>query len=150
MSPRLLSWIPSDGYRYNILPIDLYFNKRCLTYPPKEFTKEQIKQFKTDLLVKTFPFQTNKDLCHPALYVDLSNPKQEILISISDNYMTHVKTKSIIPIRSEIERFESHDSIRLADDSIIKNLEAVIFCTGYEPACAYFFNDSITNLKVSF
>ena len=139
MSPRLIKF--KDNEKYRILPIDLFFNKRCSTYPPKSLSESALN-LRKEFLSKMFPEQTSKNLCHPALYFDLDNPNQETLISITDNYMPYVRQKKIIPIRSEIKRFESSFSISLEDNSIIEPLDAVIYSTGYTAGYFEFFDEN--------
>jgi len=143
MSPRLIKFKAGNSESmHKILPIDLYFNKRCTTYPSKELSKSEMDNLRIELFSNAFPIQTNKSLCHPALYFDLKDSSQEILISITDNYIPYVKQNKIIPIRSEIKRFESPNSVRLEDGSLIDQLDAIIYCTGYTSSYDDFFNKS--------
>ena len=145
MSPRLIKF--KDDTNYRILPIDLYFNKRCSTYPPKNPNKSD-KSLRKEFLSKMFPEQTNKNICNPALYFDLDDPSQETLISITDNYMPYVKQNKIVPIRSVMKRFESSNSVRLENDSVIDRLDAVIYCTGYNSGYFEFFDEeTLKNLN---
>ena len=124
---------------YSILPWDIYFFRRSLNSQIKEISSTQKRQLDIEKYSELFPIQTNKLLSHPALFFDLNDPQQPILVSISNQYGSYVNEKKIIPIRSTIKRFEAN-GVYLEDDTF-HEVDAVIYCTGYEKSLTVFLDD---------
>jgi hypothetical protein len=106
---------------FGIIPSDMLFFSR-------PFMKEldMSKEFQTKVYNNLFPEQTDKNLSHPALYIDLNDTKKIILISISNNYMAYVKQSKILPIHSTIKQFTSNGI--LLDDQSFHEIDAIIYC----------------------
>jgi hypothetical protein len=87
---------------------------------------DENKEFQANVYNNLFPEQTDKNLSHPALYIDLKDSKKIILISISNNYMANVKQWKIIPIHSTIKQFKSNGIV--LDDQSFHEIDAIIYC----------------------
>ena len=120
-----------DFGNYGIIPWDMYFFRRSFVFQNFESKKKHISEL--------FPEQTNKELSHPALYIDmntLSSSNQLPLLSISNFYNLYVKEKKIIPICSTIKRFESNGI--LLEDNSFHEIDVIIYCSGYDKSIKRF------------
>jgi hypothetical protein len=109
----------------SIIPWDLFFFRRAFNSALSTSHEAQIKIYSS-----LFPNQTNKTLSHPALFFDLHDKTQPILISPAENYKTFVSENKILPIRSTIKSYKQN-GIVLTDGTFVK-CDAVIYCTGYK------------------
>ena len=134
MLPRLVKY-KIDQNNYGILPVDMFFYRRSLTYPKEGQSSSETRLQKIELIKNLFPEQTNKNISHPDLYFDVNNPNQELLIAVSDYYYPYVKQNKIIPKKTSIKRFSAH-GIHL-EDGTFENADAVLYCTGYETNLSY-------------
>jgi dimethylaniline monooxygenase (N-oxide forming) len=139
---------------WGILPLDLLFSKRIIAHSPHQGPASEAARIA--IFKGLFPEQTQPALCHPELYIDLEEPNQEILVTVSDSYMPLVKQNKLIPKRAVIKRFDGNDLV-FEDGSVEENVDAVIFCTGYdknyehldESVLRSFSYDTETNYKYS-
>ena len=135
MMSRLVKYKMNDG-TYKIWPMDFFSYRRCFTYPKQGQTPEELYKYKLSVFKSIFPEQTNKNVSHPDLYVDLDDPKQEVLVALSDKYYPYVKQNKIIPKKTRIKRFEA-DGVHL-EDGTFEKVDAVIYATGYDLSVDFF------------
>ena len=134
ITPRLVKFkLSSDsthGDLYKILPTDLFFNRRVFNYPDPSLSQAEVKKAKLETFKRLFPYQTSKKSSHPDLYVDLEKSGQEILVAISDHYLSYAQDGKIKPIKSKIKEFEEK-SLKLENDMNV-DCDAIIYCTGFD------------------
>lgn len=150
ITPRLIKYklITDTGKNlYSILPIDLFFNRRSLTYPNPKLTPDENKEEMKQILTRVFPYQTNQQLSHPALYFDIETYRTVPLLSISDFYIEYVKENKIKPIRSKIKKF-AKNGVWLENGSFLE-ADVVIYCTGFESGNSFFDKSVMDTIKYS-
>lgn len=104
------------------VPLDLHFYQK--NEGDNAIEKTDLHKQATRYFEDTFgnPYQSHKAL---RTYHDGKSP----FVAISDDFLSHVKSKAILPIKGDLELLEPSGPVitggRLAAD-------AIIFCTGYE------------------
>jgi dimethylaniline monooxygenase (N-oxide forming) len=136
MLPRLVKYSMDNGDTYKIWPMDFFSYRRCFTYPKEGQSPDELYKYKLGVFKSIFPEQTNKNVSHPDLFVDLDDPNQEVLVALSDRYYPYVKQNKIIPKKTKIQRFEA-DGVHL-EDGTFEQVDAVIYATGYDLSVDFF------------
>lgn len=134
VSQRVMKLKHSQSNNFNIIPNDFFWFNRALAYTNFSQSKDLIEfnsaHFKCVNLAQTNPKEIESDL-----YYDLS-AETDIKATISDNYIEHTKQCRIIAKKGSIAKFSSN-GVYLNDGSFL-NVDAVIFCSGYDVNCEYF------------
>jgi dimethylaniline monooxygenase (N-oxide forming) len=118
-------------HTYKIVPLDFYGNTRSILYGQRNSIlsdQEKLAQRRA-YLRKRFPIQTNRALIHPDLFVDVDEENVDFVTSISDCYIDLVLENKITPKRSYIREVTCNGVI--FEDGLFEEIDAIIFCTGY-------------------
>jgi hypothetical protein len=116
-----------QGTAHRIVPTDFLRSTRAVAFT-------ETRETRRDLFKLLCPVQTNRQLIHPDLYVDLDDQagSNEFLVSISDRYIELSEAGRIEPVKGELVDMVQGNGLLLADGRYIDQVDAVIFCTGYE------------------
>jgi dimethylaniline monooxygenase (N-oxide forming) len=137
----------TDKSKFCITTFDLHYYKRCIAFPSYGNLSKEEKKLKRKQSLQAVFSQTHKDRCHPALYFDVDDEKQETLLTISDSYLDLVEAGKIKPKRSNIKEFTA-DGVLLEDGSF-EQADAVIYCTGYDLRMDYMCKTVLDKIRVS-
>ena len=102
------------------------------------------RRFFFDFLKKLFPQQTDKELAHPALYIDLDQmhtQNRELVVSISDTYIEKVNAGKITPIQSGIQEL-TRDGLILENGEFVL-ADVILFSTGYDCSVINYLEKSV-------
>jgi dimethylaniline monooxygenase (N-oxide forming) len=134
ISHRLTNYKLTEN-SFKMAPVDVFFNNPLFIHGFKEpvsdnISSNELRQLRANALKNIFPKQTNKELAHPALYIDVDDEKNEFLLNFSDHYLDLVEANKIIPRRARIQEM-TKDGIVL-DDGSFESADVIVLCTGYD------------------
>lgn len=128
--------LKENSNAYTILPYEQIVYTRALTYQSEQSPIEvQENKLKARInLKKHFPFQADIS-CPDDLRINFDNINEELIYTMSDTYIDHVKDNKITPIRSSVSKFDAN-GVYLENGKYL-NADVVIYCTGYQLSLDY-------------
>lgn len=144
ISPRLVKFKRENG-TYGIIPIELLFHRRC-QHANNNLSEQEANRRKFEFLSQLYPYQTNKSLSNPEMFIDL-NESVEYCKVRSDHYIEYIRKGKITPIRSRIKCFDEN-GIYLENESYYP-ADVVVYCTGYLPQTKMFNEETLRKLNYS-
>lgn len=142
--PRLVEYKRDDG-KYGILPIELFFYRRC-EHTVNHVSTEEANRRKFEFYSKILPYQTDKNNSNENLFIDL-NEQADVSIALSDSYIESVRKGKITPVRCGIKSFDEN-GVNLENGSYYP-ADVVIYCTGYETQTRMFDEEMLRTLNYS-
>jgi cation diffusion facilitator CzcD-associated flavoprotein CzcO len=139
-----------ENGKFQIVPSHFLSFTRRAAYTDRDpsMTPEKRRAVLKQILEATFPYQTNKIISPPDLYVDLNDESKrlpmDVQVCLADYYLEHVQAGKIKPIKSTIAEF-SKNGLLLGNGEFI-TADAVIFATGYDCASVSYLDKSVTDL----
>jgi hypothetical protein len=138
--------IPVNERRCNIVPLDFFGNTRSALHAQTTVSDKEKQILKKQFYKTKYPIQTNRDLIHPALYVDVDDKNVDIVSSICDSYIDLVRENKIIPKRGTIKELESNGVT--FEDNTFEEVDVIILSTGYDYSLDYLEKPVLEKLKV--